>query len=89
MWFPSFWELKRRFFSRVLKVPNDIVKSEFMLEPGIITCGLSDCNAVDEIGGSSRAPMHVFHKMIVLIKKLLLGIPRLCIGIRTKETIVV
>ena len=52
MWFPSFWEFKRRFFSRVLKVPNDIVKSEFMLEPGIITCGLSDCNAVDEIGGS-------------------------------------
>ena len=34
MRFPSFWEFKRRFFSRVLKVPNDIVKSEFMLEPG-------------------------------------------------------
>ena len=63
MWFPSFWEFKRRFFSRVLKVPNDIVKSEFMLEPGIITSGLLDCNAVDEIGGSSRVPMHVFHKM--------------------------
>ena len=34
MRFPSFWEFKRRFFSRVLKVPSDIVKSEFMLEPG-------------------------------------------------------
>ena len=84
MWLPSFWEFKRSFFSRVLKVPNDIVNSEFMLEPGIITCGLSYCNAVDEIGGSSRAPMHIFHKMIVLIKKLLLDIPRLCIGIRRR-----
>ena len=55
MRFPSIWEFKRRFFSGVLKVPNDIVKSEFMLEPGIITCGLPDCNAVDKIGGSSRA----------------------------------
>ena len=84
MWFPSFWKFKRRFFSRVLKVPNDIVKSGFMLEPGIITCGLSDCNAVDEIGGSSRAPVHVLHKMMVLIKKLLMDIPRLCIGIRRR-----
>ena len=25
--------------------------------------------------------MHVFHKMVVLIKKLLLDIPRLCLGI--------
>ena len=84
MRFPSFWEFKRRFFSRVLKVPNDIVKSEFMLEPGIITCGLPDCNTVDGIRGSSRVPMHVFHKMVVLIKKLLLDIPRLCLGIRRR-----
>ena len=48
-----------------------------MLEPSIITFGLPDCNTVDEIGGSSRVPMHVFHKMVVLIKKLLLDIPRL------------
>ena len=41
MRFPSFWEFKRRFLSRVLKVPSDIVKSEFMLEPGIITCGIN------------------------------------------------
>ena len=54
MRFPSFWEFKRRFLSRVLKVPNDIVKSEFMLEPGIITCVLPDCNTVDGIGGSSN-----------------------------------
>ena len=72
------------FFSRVLKVPNDIVKSEFMLEPGIITCGLPDSNAVDKIGGSSRAPTHVFHKMMVLINKILLDIPRFCIGIRRR-----
>ena len=84
MRFPSIWEFKRRFFSRVLKVPNDIVKSEFMLEPGIITCGLPDCNTVDGIRGSSRVPMHVFHKMVVLIKKLLLDIPRLCLGIRKR-----
>ena len=48
MRFPSFWEFKRRFFSRLLKVLNDIVKSEFMLEPGIITCGLPACNTVLE-----------------------------------------
>ena len=53
MWFPSFREFNRRFFSRVLKVPNDIVNSEFILEPGIITYGLPDCNAIDGIGGSS------------------------------------
>ena len=76
MRFPSFWEFKRRFFSRVLKVPNDIVNSKFMLEPGIITCGLPDCNTVDGIGGSS--------KMVVLIKKLLLYISRLCLGIRIR-----
>ena len=84
MRFPSFWEFKRRFFSRVLKVPSDIVQSEFMLEPGIITCELPDCNTVDGIGGSSRVPIHVFHKMVVLIKKLLLDIPRLCLGIRRR-----
>ena len=34
--------------------------------------------------------MHVFHKMMVLIKKLLLIIPRLCILIGTyKETILI
>ena len=40
--------------------------------------------AVDVIGGSSRVPMHVFHKMVVLIKKLLLDIPKLCLGIRIR-----
>ena len=76
MRFPSFWEFKRRFFSRVLNVPNDILKSKFMLEHGIIICGLPDCNTVDGIEGSSRAPMHVFHKMAVLIKKLLLDLEK-------------
>ena len=82
MRFPSFWEFKRRFFSQVLKVPNDIVNSEFMLETSIITFGLPDCNTVEGIGGSNRVPIHVFHKMVVLIKKLLLDIPRFCLGTR-------
>ena len=29
--------------------------------------------------------MHVFHKTVVLIKKLLLDIPRLCLGIRRRK----
>ena len=55
-----------------------------LLDPGIITCALPYCNAVDEIGGSGRATMHGFYKMMVLINKLLLDIPRLCIGIRRR-----
>ena len=45
----KFLGIQKEIFSRVLKVPNDIVKSEFMLEI-IIICGLPDCNVVDGIG---------------------------------------
>ena len=63
---PRFLVFKRKFFSRVLKVPIDIVKSELTLWPGIIKWDL--CDELNKFGLSSNLLIHLFQRLTELMK---------------------